>query len=185
MRASGSWLGVLLFCAAFTAGGQQFHGELPASGTVQYAFAPEGDATGLIVSALAGAREEIYVQAYLFTYRDIGRALTDAVARGVSVSLIADKAQFDAIPGNLIPWLASRGVTVFLDADHAAAHDKVILLDPLGESPAVITGSFNLTWSAQHRNAENVVALKGHPDLARAYLDNWLRHRAHASRYNP
>lgn len=185
MRSVARSLGPLLCFLAIAAGAQQFQGELPASGTVQYAFTPEGDATGLIVTAVNGARQEIYVQAYIVTHREIGRALAAAAARGVTVNLIADRGQFDAVPGNLVPWLANRGVNVFLDAEHSAAHDKVILLDPLGENPAVITGSFNLTWSAQHRNAENVIALKDHPDLARAFHENWLRHRAHASRYHP
>ena len=48
---------------------------------------------------------------------------------------------------------------------------------------AVVTGSYNFTWSARMRNAENVVILRGNPPVLRAYLDNWKRHRAEAVPY--
>ena len=40
---------------------------------------------------------------------------------------------------------------------------KILLIDAEGEAPAVITGSYNFTWSAQARNAENVLILRGNP----------------------
>jgi len=45
----------------------------------------------------------------------------------------------------------------------------------------VVTGSYNFTWSAQNRNSENLLVLRGHCPLARAYRDNWLRHREQAT----
>jgi phosphatidylserine/phosphatidylglycerophosphate/cardiolipin synthase-like enzyme len=47
----------------------------------------------------------------------------------------------------------------------------------------VLTGSFNWTWGAQHRNAENLLILRRNPELTRAYLDNWQRHLADAVPY--
>jgi phosphatidylserine/phosphatidylglycerophosphate/cardiolipin synthase-like enzyme len=44
----------------------------------------------------------------------------------------------------------------------------------------VITGSFNFTRAAQHKNAENVVFISGNDALIRAYAANWQRHLAHA-----
>jgi len=49
--------------------------------------------------------------------------------------------------------------------------------------PAIVTGSYNWTYAAQYRNAENVLILRGHPELARAYLANWERHAASASQF--
>ncbi|HUF21319.1 MAG TPA: phospholipase D-like domain-containing protein [Burkholderiales bacterium] len=185
MRRPAAWLVAALVIASTPATAFEAAGELPATGIVQYAFTPGADAAGLIVSTLREARSEIYLQAFIFTHRGIAAALVEAAARGVHVEVIADKAQFDAVTRSVIPMLAQGGVTVYLDAGHAAAHDKVILIDPQSAQPAVVTGSFNLTWSAQHRNAENVLVLKQYPALARAYLENWLRHRAHAAPYNP
>ncbi|HEX7645796.1 MAG TPA: phospholipase D family protein, partial [Noviherbaspirillum sp.] len=50
---------------------------------------------------------------------------------------------------------------------------------------AVITGSFNFTWTAQHKNAENLLIARNNPALAARYAMNWERHRADASPYKP
>jgi len=43
----------------------------------------------------------------------------------------------------------------------------------------VITGSFELTDSAEERNAENMVVIRD-PALAKRYAANWQEHHAHA-----
>ena len=67
---------------------------------------------------------------------------------------------------------------VWLDGDHAAAHSKVMIIDPDGKEPVVVTGSYNFSYSAKSENAENVMVLSGHRALAQTYLENWKRHRA-------
>jgi phosphatidylserine/phosphatidylglycerophosphate/cardiolipin synthase-like enzyme len=76
--------------------------------------------------------------------------------------------------------LVGAGLPVFVDADHSAAHNKVIVIDHGASQPTLITGSFNFTFAAQYRNAENVLVLRGNPDLTRAFFDNWQQHRGHA-----
>jgi phosphatidylserine/phosphatidylglycerophosphate/cardiolipin synthase-like enzyme len=44
----------------------------------------------------------------------------------------------------------------------------------------VVTGSFNFTYAAQHRNAENVLILRANPPLCDAYFNNWRRHQLHS-----
>jgi len=67
------------------------HSSLPASGTVEVAFTPWDDAEGAIIRMLSGARHEIYVQAYLFTSRNLANALLEAQRRGVQVLVLADR----------------------------------------------------------------------------------------------
>jgi phosphatidylserine/phosphatidylglycerophosphate/cardiolipin synthase-like enzyme len=50
---------------------------------------------------------------------------------------------------------------------------------------ALITGSFNFTHAAQHRNAENLLVLRGNAALAEAYAANWRRHKIHALPLHP
>jgi phosphatidylserine/phosphatidylglycerophosphate/cardiolipin synthase-like enzyme len=69
---------------------------------------------------------------------------------------------------------------VFTDAVHAAAHNKVIIVDHDSKQCAVVTGSFNFTFAAQNRNSENLLVLHGNPALANAFFANWRRHREHA-----
>jgi phosphatidylserine/phosphatidylglycerophosphate/cardiolipin synthase-like enzyme len=101
----------------------------------------------------------------------------------VNVTVIADVEQINLIDHNVIPQLAEAGVPVFTDAEHAAAHNKVMVIDAGGKAPVLITGSFNFTHAAQFRNAENLLVFRGNHELSRAYLDNWNRHLKHSTRY--
>ena len=155
---------------------------LPATGTVEALFTPWDDAEGAIVRALGGARQSIHVQAYLLTSRSIARALQDARARGVTVEILADKEMVAKGDNSLIPKLAAEGIPVWLETRYANAHSKILLVDALAAHGFVITGSYNFTWSAQARNAENLLILRDNPALLRRYLENWQRHRDEAER---
>jgi phosphatidylserine/phosphatidylglycerophosphate/cardiolipin synthase-like enzyme len=51
-------------------------------------------------------------------------------------------------------------------------HSKVIVLDPFGENPVVMTGSHNLGFKASNANDDNLVIIEGNPPLAAAYAIN-------------
>lgn len=156
---------------------------LSAQGQVQVAFTPGDEAGALIVDAIAKAKRQILVQAYSFTHKDIAAALLAARKRGVDVQLIADPEQAEKTATSLIEELAQAGLPVYLDNQHAAAHNKVMLIDVGTGNATVVTGSFNFTHAAQYRNAENVLILRGNPLLADAYAANWRRHRTHSLPY--
>lgn len=154
--------------------------ELSLHGSAQLAFTPEDDAGALVVEAIAKAKTQILVQAYSFTHRAIAEALVAAMARGVDVRVIADHEQDANVATTQIGYLVQRGVPVWLDAQHAAAHNKVMVMDAGRADAVVVTGSYNFTHAAQYRNAENLLILRGNPLLAEAYAANWRRHRAHS-----
>jgi hypothetical protein len=54
-------------------------------------------------------------------------------------------------------------------------HNKVILIDPLGESPIVITGSANFSDNSVLRNDENTIVIKGNKDVADLYFTEFSR----------
>jgi phosphatidylserine/phosphatidylglycerophosphate/cardiolipin synthase-like enzyme len=151
--------------------------------SAQIAFTPGDEAARIIIEALRASRQQILVQAFSFTHRDIARALIQARARGVDVQVIADAEQTELMENSAIPELAAAGVPVFLDAEHVASHNKVMVIDEGYSTAAVITGSYNFTFAAQFRNAENLLLLRGGPRIARAYAENWRRHRAHSRPY--
>lgn len=179
-----AWLAVLIL-AGMPAPSAADPLTLSSRGDAQVAFTPGDDAGALVVDAIGQARRQILVQAYGFTHRDIAEALVAAKRRGLEVSVIADRQQAEKLETSLVDWLARQGVPVWIDGDHAAAHNKVMVLDPGTPQAALITGSFNFTHAAQYRNAENLLVLRDNPLLAQAYAANWRRHRAHSLRLAP
>lgn len=154
--------------------------QLNARGTIQVAFTPGDDAAGLVVAAIGKARRQVLVQTYSFTHPEIAQALVEAKRRGIDVQVIADPRQMETIATSRVEWLAEQGVPLWIDGEHAAAHNKVMIIDRGLADAVLITGSFNFTQAAQHRNAENLLLLRGNPNLVEAYAANWRRHKIHA-----
>jgi len=51
-------------------------------------------------------------------------------------------------------------------------HSKVIVLDPFGENPVVMTGSHNLGFKASSKNDDNLIIIEGNGPLAAGYAAN-------------
>lgn len=155
----------------------------PARGTLQAAFTPWDDVEGLLVDVVGTARQQVLVQAYLLTNRKIAAALLAARRRGVEVLVLLDAEQLARTHSNVAKKLAAAGIPVWLETKYQNAHNKIMVIDAMATHPAVVTGSFNFTWTAQHRNAENVLVVRDNPDLANRYALNWERHRRDATPY--
>jgi len=59
-----------------------------------------------------------------------------------------------------------------LGASMVNIHSKVIVLDPFGANPVVMTGSHNLGFKASNANDDNLVIIEGNAPLAAAYAIN-------------
>lgn len=59
-----------------------------------------------------------------------------------------------------------------LDRAFAMVHSKVIIVDPIGPNPVVLTGSHNLGPKASGTNDENLLMIRDAPALAGAYATN-------------
>src|SRR5262249_20025616 len=72
-------------------------------------------------------------------------------------------------------------------------HSKVIVCDPFGDNPVVMTGSHNLGFKASTQNDDNLVIIEDNKALATAYALNIIaifdtyrwNARAEANRQNP
>jgi len=140
-------------------------------------FTPGEPCTDQIVQAIASAQMSIYVQAYSFTSAKIAQALVAAYQRQVEVRVILDKSQRTEKYSSA-DFLANHGIPTLIDASHAIAHNKIIILD----LQTVLTGSFNPTKAAQEKNAENLLRVQDY-GLAARYLRNWHVHAAHSQPY--
>jgi phosphatidylserine/phosphatidylglycerophosphate/cardiolipin synthase-like enzyme len=138
-------------------------------------FSPRGGCTAALVAELAAARAEVLVQAYSFTCPDIAAALVAAARRGVRVEVLLDRSN-EAEAYSELGDLERHGLAVWVDAAHAIAHNKVVVID----ARTVVTGSFNFTRQAEHENAENLLVLRDHRGLAARYRANFYAHKEHS-----
>lgn len=138
-------------------------------------FSPKGGCTDVIVAEIGRARREVLVQAYSFSCKSIAGALVAAAKRGVKVHVLLDRSnekEYYSALGDL----TGHGIDVLVDAEHAIAHNKIVVLD----RRVVLTGSFNFTRQAELENAENLLVIKGQKDLVEHYRANFLAHHGHS-----
>jgi len=154
-----------------------------AGGSAQALFSPWDDIEGAIVASLRAAQRQVLVQAFSFTSRPIARALIDAKRRGIDVRVTVDAAETRRLEGGRIPELAAAGIPVFVEERYQSAHNKVMVIDADLPTSTVITGSYNWSFAAQRRNAENVLIMRGQTALAGRYRMNWERHQVDARPY--
>jgi phosphatidylserine/phosphatidylglycerophosphate/cardiolipin synthase-like enzyme len=146
---------------------------------VQVYFSPHGGCKEAIVEALNHAKTEVLVQAYSFTSALIAKALVEAHKRGVHVEVVLDKSNKNKRGKySAADFTAHAGISTYIDAAHAIAHNKVMIID----KETVITGSFNFTKAAENNNAENLLIIRS-KDLAKEYIENWEKHKGHSEGY--
>lgn len=153
---------------------------LPVQESLQAAFAPWEDVEEIIIGCIDQAKLQVLVQAYLLTNKNISNALLAAKRRGLDVRVLADARKHKEVASSRLAELAAGGIEVWLETVYENAHNKVMIIDAATSDAAVITGSFNFTWTAQHRNAENILVIRKNPVLAGRYEMNWLRHQQQA-----
>ena len=84
------------------------------------------------------------------------------------------KADFDTV----LPAAIDKATNYFvremkkLPQTFAMVHSKVVLIDPFGADPILLTGSHNLGPKASGTNDENLLIIRGAPGVAGAYATN-------------
>jgi phosphatidylserine/phosphatidylglycerophosphate/cardiolipin synthase-like enzyme len=103
--------------------------------------------------AIESAESDVRIVTYKFDEKGLRKALIDALERGVRVRLVAD-AEEARRRGSHADEIAKRGGEVRLWKP-GKLHAKFTIVD----ASKVLTGSFNYTESAQHRNVELLLEL--------------------------
>jgi phosphatidylserine/phosphatidylglycerophosphate/cardiolipin synthase-like enzyme len=125
-------------------------------------------AQDVVIDAISHAKHSIVMAAYSFTSKPIATALVDAKGRGVDVRLVADK-RGNSGKYSATTFVANKNVPVRLNGKYAIMHNKFMVID----GTDVETGSFNYTQAAATKNAENALLLRGVPDLAASYTQDF------------
>jgi len=139
--------------------------------TVEVYFPPAEGAANRILELVRSAQESIYFMTYAFTSNDIGNAVIEQAQAGITVAGIMDRSQVNAGQGSEYDPFMQSGLDVRLDGNsHGLMHHKVVIID----QKIVITGSYNLTASAETGNDENMLVLFS-PEAAAKYLEEFQK----------
>jgi phosphatidylserine/phosphatidylglycerophosphate/cardiolipin synthase-like enzyme len=87
-----------------------------------------------------------------------------------------DSAEATGVARTVGAWAVEGTANDFRNSiGHAITHSKVIVIDPFGEEPIVITGSHNFSKSASGKNDENFLVIRGHKMIAQHYAVNAMQ----------
>ncbi|WP_353283358.1 phospholipase D family protein [Wolbachia endosymbiont (group A) of Pogonocherus hispidulus] len=143
-------------------------------------FTPRENCTNLIIDSVGHAKKSVLVQAYQFTSKPIAESLVQAKKRGVDVMVILDESQVSS-KYSVINELFEQKIPIWVDFKPAIAHSKIMIID----DNKIITGSFNFTYAAESRNAENLLIITGDPQLVEQYIENWKDRQSQSDPYTP
>jgi len=122
---------------------------------VEIYFSPDDGVAAKLVNLIQGAKESIYFLAYTLTANDLGTAIRQRTADGLTVTGVMDDGQISSNVGSEYDAFMQAGLDVRRDGNPGLMHHKAIIID----HSIVITGSYNFSASAETSNDENVVIL--------------------------
>jgi len=138
-------------------------------------FSPDDSTAARIMQLILDAEESIDFLYYSFTSDGIADALLFQDTQGVQIRGVLDDYQEGVGLGGEYQRLNDFGLDVYLDVHPEKLHHKVIIID----NEIVITGSYNMTRSAEIRNDENTLIIHNET-LAGIYLGefDWIYEEA-------
>lgn len=108
-----------------------------------------------IIEEINNSNKDIIIAVAWFTQHDLFDAIINALERGVNISLILIKDIINC--GDYGPdfslYLQKGGKLCFVNKRNILMHNKFCIFD----GSILITGSYNWTYSAESRNAENII----------------------------
>ncbi len=151
-----------------------WHSYHPKTDVFNVCFTPPSGCGALIAQQVAEADDSIYVQAFDFTSSHIANELIKAHRRGVKIKMLLDRNNKNNVNSQM-PALLEAGIDISIDSVPGYAHNKIMIID----HKKVITGSFNFTRGADHKNSENVLLIEDER-IAQKYFQNWLVRKSHS-----
>src|SRR5690348_15572743 len=140
-------------------------------------FSPFDQTTEPFLALVQSARRSIFICIFGFTLAALVDDLIQKHQQGVEVGIIldhtqstgtAEKAQVQRLLDAGVPFL------IGVSPDHSAIiHSKFVVVD----GRDVETGSWNFSASASQQS-NNMILIRGHPDVASIYLRHYDRLRA-------
>jgi tetratricopeptide (TPR) repeat protein len=120
-----------------------------------------------IIKNINQAEDFINIAMYIFTDREIAIPLIEARERGVKVRLYLDKDQVD-YKYSQSRFLVQKGIKTRVSSNKYIMHNKFAIID----NRILLTGSYNWTFSANHRNDENLMVIDD-PEIITRYQNQF------------
>ena len=115
---------------------------------------------------------DLYIQGVLNQNPGTAKNPVTLFNRGERIDANEDVVLPAAIEGSFGFW---RKEVLKLPRAHAMVHSKVIVIDPYGAKPVVMTGSHNMGPKASGTNDENFLIIEGNGELASQYAGNIMQ----------
>jgi phosphatidylserine/phosphatidylglycerophosphate/cardiolipin synthase-like enzyme len=128
-------------------------------------FSPDDSVQERIIELIQEARENVDFCYYSFTSDPIADALLERADNGITLRGVVDTYQEGTGIGGEYQRLKDLGIDIHLDGHPEKMHLKLMIID----RRIVITGSYNLTRSAETRNDENTLVIHSE-EIASYYL---------------
>jgi phosphatidylserine/phosphatidylglycerophosphate/cardiolipin synthase-like enzyme len=130
-------------------------------GTILHAFfTPYDNVRQILVSLIKHEQRSINIASYFLTDHSVAKALKKALERNVSITIIVDHSMLTSTRHNYVLYDLAQTVNlyIFRHMDRGLMHNKFIVFEKnINDAPLTLTGSYNLTHSAQDYNFENVI----------------------------
>jgi len=121
-----------------------------------------------IIKNINQAEVFINIAMYIFTDREIAFPLIKAQERGVKVRLYLDKEQVD-YKYSQSRFLVQKGIKTRISSNKYIMHNKFAIID----NRLLLTGSYNWTFSANHRNDENLMVIDD-PEIIEIFQNQFV-----------
>jgi phosphatidylserine/phosphatidylglycerophosphate/cardiolipin synthase-like enzyme len=121
-----------------------------------------------IIKNINQAEAFINIAMYIFTDREIALPLIKACERGVKVRLYLDKDQVD-YKYSQSRFLVQKGIKTKISSNNYIMHNKFAIID----NRLLLTGSYNWTFSANHRNDENLMVIDD-PEIIEIFQNQFV-----------
>lgn len=122
-------------------------------------FSRDGGSADWIRGFIERCDHSLDIAVYSLTHDELADALIAAHERGVVIRLLTDKVQAASRYAD-DERLEAAGIAVRRDIRTGSMHHKFMIGDCATDTPAVATGSFNWTKSADQTNMENFVVVR-------------------------
>ena len=108
-----------------------------------------------LIDLIDDAKKRVYIMAFAFTSKNIKDALIVAKERGIDIKVIFDSTQAKSKYSQYSNLKNYNIAAKLAGSPNHIFHNKVLIIDDIA-----ITGSYNLSYNADHNNCENILIIK-------------------------